>query len=140
MDRAAAAYYQAMMNDEVAKLQSTNKQLQTLLQQRQKCLATEQENEMVAQEFKLIKDPEATPVYKLVGPVLVKQDLDDARANVANRLQYFKQEKTRIDTQQKTLEQQRKASQDKLQEIQETVRKLQAEAVKQAQSSSMSTQ
>ena len=67
MDRAAASYYQSMMNDEVAKLQSVNKQLQSLLQQRQKCLATESENEMVAQEFKLIKDPEATPVYKLVG-------------------------------------------------------------------------
>ena len=66
------------------------------------------------------------------GPVLIKQDLEEAKVNVANRLSYFKQEKTRLDTQQKTLEKQRLESQEKLQSIQDTVRKMQAEAVKQA--------
>ena len=28
-------------------------------------------------------------VYKLIGPVLVKQDLDEAKATVAKRLEYI---------------------------------------------------
>jgi len=28
-------------------------------------------------------------IYKLIGPVLVKQDLDEAKATVAKRLEYI---------------------------------------------------
>ncbi|KAJ3109465.1 hypothetical protein HDU96_007229 [Phlyctochytrium bullatum] len=41
-------------------------------------------------EFKELK--EETPVYKLIGPVLVKQDLVEAKVNVDKRLQYIRSE------------------------------------------------
>lgn len=47
----------------------------------------ENENELVLNELKLIADDSA--VYKLVGPVLIKQDLDEARSNVEKRLQFI---------------------------------------------------
>ena len=37
-------------------------------------------------------EPEAS-VFKLVGPVLVKQDLVEARANVGKRLEYITAER-----------------------------------------------
>jgi chaperonin cofactor prefoldin len=47
----------------------------------------ENENELVLNELKLLGDDSA--VYKLVGPVLIKQDLDEARSNVEKRLQFI---------------------------------------------------
>ena len=36
-------------------------------------------------------------MFKLVGPVLVKQDLAEARANIDKRIEYIKTELTRVD-------------------------------------------
>lgn len=40
------------------------------------------------QEFKLLE--EDASVFKLVGPVLVKQDLQEARANIQKRMEFIK--------------------------------------------------
>eukprot|EP00850_Spirogloea_muscicola_P024367 SM000701S21273 [mRNA] locus=s701:97:1099:+ [translate_table: standard] len=45
------------------------------------------ENDMVQKELELLEDDAA--VYKLIGPVLVRQDLVEARANVAKRIEYI---------------------------------------------------
>ncbi|BBH01092.1 prefoldin 6 [Prunus dulcis] len=37
-------------------------------------------------------------VFKLIGPVLVKQDLAEARANVRKRIEYISAELKRLDT------------------------------------------
>jgi hypothetical protein len=47
----------------------------------------ENENELVLTELKLLGDDSS--VYKLVGPALIKQDLDEARSNVEKRLQFI---------------------------------------------------
>jgi prefoldin beta subunit len=52
-----------------------------------KLLAQHNENSMVLSELKLLD--EASTVYKLVGPVLLKQDLDEAKSVVEKRLQYI---------------------------------------------------
>lgn len=44
----------------------------------------------LAQELELVND-EAN-VYKLIGPVLVKQDLAEAKANVKKRIEYISAE------------------------------------------------
>jgi prefoldin beta subunit len=36
-------------------------------------------------------------VYKLIGPVLVKQDLNEARGNVEKRLDYIRAENDRLE-------------------------------------------
>mmetsp|Transcript_33331 Transcript_33331/g.24068 ORF Transcript_33331/g.24068 Transcript_33331/m.24068 type:complete len:83 (-) Transcript_33331:208-456(-) len=45
---------------------------------------------MVRQEFALLK--EDAPVYKLVGPVLAKQDLSECKSNVQKRIDYIEKE------------------------------------------------
>jgi prefoldin beta subunit len=53
------------------------------------------ENELVLKELDLLK--EDANVYKLIGPVLVKQDLAEARANVNKRIEYISAELKRLD-------------------------------------------
>ncbi|KAL9268743.1 Prefoldin subunit 6-like protein [Drosera capensis] len=48
------------------------------------------ENELVLKELELLK--EDANVYKLIGPVLVKQDLAEANANVKKRIEYISAE------------------------------------------------
>jgi prefoldin beta subunit len=50
---------------------------------------------MVLQEFSLM-EPDAT-VYKLVGPILAKQDVNEARSNVEKRIEFIKKEIERMD-------------------------------------------
>ena len=54
------------------------------------------ENEMVMQEFKLLDEDAA--VYKLVGPVLAKQDLAECKSNVQKRIEFIDKEIARLET------------------------------------------
>lgn len=54
------------------------------------------------QELKLLDDD--ANVFKAVGPVLVRQDLMEARTNVTNRLDYIKKDIERLDNQIKGVE------------------------------------
>ena len=55
-----------------------------------------QENEMVLQEFKILD--EGAAVYKLVGPILAKQDLKDCKNNVEKRIEWIEKEVARLET------------------------------------------
>ena len=46
------------------------------------------ENEMALKEFQMLE--EDANVFKMIGPVLVKQDSKEAQENVKRRLEYFK--------------------------------------------------
>lgn len=60
------------------------------------------ENEIVLVELNHVRvggDAAAShgSVYKLVGPLLVKQDLDEAKANVQKRIEFIRGELKRLD-------------------------------------------
>ena len=52
------------------------------------------ENEMVMAEFKMLDDD--ANVYKLVGPILAKQDLSECKENVEKRLEFIDKEIARL--------------------------------------------
>jgi prefoldin beta subunit len=54
------------------------------------------ENDMVLQEFKMLGDD--ANVYKLVGPILAKQDLDECKSNVSKRIEFIDKEIARLAT------------------------------------------
>ncbi|ORY60421.1 Prefoldin beta-like protein, partial [Neocallimastix californiae] len=62
---------------------------------RQQLESQKQENESIQQEFKELKDDAV--IYKMIGPVLVKQDKADATQNVDKRLEYINGEIKRIE-------------------------------------------
>jgi len=55
-----------------------------------------QENEMVLNEFKELN--EENVVYKLVGPILAKQELSECRSNVEKRVEFIDKEIARQDS------------------------------------------
>ena len=86
----------------VKKLQSEREKLQVLTKEFQKCVSTRQqfdaqlnENELVLSEFNRLK-PNAE-VFKLVGPVLVKQEVTEAISTVKKRITFIKGELERCD-------------------------------------------
>ena len=95
MDQKTAQRLQSEMNEEVKRIQDASKRLSSLVSQRAKLLAQQNENEMVEKELQSSGDGDEegqAAVWKLVGPVLVKVEVDEARSNVASRLKWFKEE------------------------------------------------
>lgn len=60
------------------------------LSQRQQLDGQLNENIAVKKELDLLKGED--DVFKLIGPVLIKQDLDEAKQNVAKRMEYISSE------------------------------------------------
>ncbi|UYV79446.1 PFDN6 [Cordylochernes scorpioides] len=87
---------QKKLSQEVDKIKNVQKDIQKLYGQRQKLDAQLNENTIVKEELALV-DPAASNVYKLIGPVLVKQDLVEAKQNVDKRIEYITGELKRHD-------------------------------------------
>lgn len=58
--------------------------------QRQQLDGQLNENTGVNQELNLLKPGDE--VFKLIGPVLIKQDLEEAKQNVSKRMEYISSE------------------------------------------------
>ena len=54
---------------------------------KQSLIEKKNENEMVLQEINLM-DQDAV-IYKLVGPILAKQDINESKANVSKRIEFI---------------------------------------------------
>jgi len=83
------------MDKLVEEYKEQQRSLQTNYDSRSQLLIQQQENEVVEKEFAVLEN-DAT-VYKLVGPVLVKQNIVDAKHNVKKRLTYIREEIDRAD-------------------------------------------
>lgn len=65
-------------------------ELEGLVDARQKLESQQQENQGVQSEFAQLED--SAPVYKLVGPVLLRQDKSEAVMAVNGRLEFIEKE------------------------------------------------
>lgn len=90
MDRATAQRLNADLSAHVTELQEISKKLNALIPKRATLMSQLSENEMVKKEFDLLDDE--ARIFKLNGPVLVKQDVSEAKVNVMNRLKFFQAE------------------------------------------------
>lgn len=79
---------------EVQNFRRLQEELQELQSDLQTVTAQETENDMVKQELSFLSD--ASLVYKMLGPVLIKQDLEDAQQTVSKRLEFIRDEKDKI--------------------------------------------
>ncbi|XP_065191688.1 prefoldin subunit 6-like [Sycon ciliatum] len=77
------------------KFQEKQKDLQKSARAREHLETQRQENVMVKEELDLLA--EEANVFKMVGPVLVKQDLGEARMTVDKRLEYINKEIARYE-------------------------------------------
>ncbi|KAK4040107.1 Prefoldin subunit 6 [Parachaetomium inaequale] len=81
------------LSEEFTKLQQD---LQDTVQSRQKLEAQKQENLGVQKEFSKLKEEET--IYKLIGPVLLKQERTDAESTVNGRLEFIEKEISRLES------------------------------------------
>ncbi|KAF9344456.1 hypothetical protein BGX26_004347, partial [Mortierella sp. AD094] len=72
------------------------------VESRQRLDSQLQENKLVQDEFKLLKDD--ANIYKLIGPVLTKQDKAEAVTNVDKRIDFINAEIVRVEKQLKDLQ------------------------------------
>eukprot|EP00914_Ancora_sagittata_P024674 GHVO01049306.1.p1 GENE.GHVO01049306.1~~GHVO01049306.1.p1 ORF type:complete len:116 (-),score=28.56 GHVO01049306.1:59-406(-) len=79
----------------IPELQKKQSRLQALMQDQYRLSTQQAENQIVLEELKLL-EAEAQ-VYKLVGPVLVKEDTTEAVGTVQQRLKYIETEIGRIE-------------------------------------------
>lgn len=82
------------------------------------------ENELVLKELDLLN--EDANVYKLIGPVLVKQDLAEANANVKKRIEYISAELKRLDSTVQDLEEKQNSKKEAIFKLQQRIQSLQA--------------
>lgn len=64
-------------------------------------------------------------MYKLFGPVLVKQDLEESRQNVVKRMDYIKGELKRCNDTLETLEKKQDQHREKFQKFQQQFQQIQ---------------
>jgi len=119
----------AAVDAEVAKFRALQTEIQELRSSQQTLIGQQNENEMVKQELDLLDEDSAT-VYKMVGPVLMKNDVDDAKQTVDKRLEYITGELKKLDK--KVEDAQTKASEsgEKIQQMQSAMQQAAAEAAR----------
>jgi prefoldin beta subunit len=101
-------------------LTSARTDLQSALEARQKLEAQQSENEAVKSEFDTLSD--GAGIYKLVGPVLLKQERTEAVSAVDGRLEYIGKEIERTEERIKDLQ---SASDNKRVELMQLQQKMQ---------------
>eukprot|EP00931_Biecheleriopsis_adriatica_P095006 TRINITY_DN6862_c0_g1_i1.p1 TRINITY_DN6862_c0_g1~~TRINITY_DN6862_c0_g1_i1.p1 ORF type:complete len:125 (-),score=53.44 TRINITY_DN6862_c0_g1_i1:47-421(-) len=111
------------MQKEMEKFKGMQETLQKAYEARMGLIAQQQETELVKEEFESIEE-DAT-IFKLVGPVMVKQNVDDAKGNVEKRLEYISGELERSN---KIISNQEKELGEKQQELIKMQQAMQAAA------------
>ena len=66
------------------------KKFEQISERRRILIAQESENQMVSKELDLLENDAV--IYKLIGSIMVKQSLDDAKNTVSKRLEYISSE------------------------------------------------
>ncbi|RKO97353.1 hypothetical protein CXG81DRAFT_11815 [Caulochytrium protostelioides] len=82
---------------EVEKFQKLQQDYNKLIVSRSQLESQLSENRMVADEFKRMKPDSDASIFKLVGPVLVKQETVEATSNVNKRIEFITNEIKRLD-------------------------------------------
>ncbi|KAI7802021.1 prefoldin subunit 6 [Triplophysa rosa] len=118
-----AEVIQKKLQAELEKYQQLQKDVSKSMTARQKLEAQFTENNIVKEELGLL-DSQNT-VYKLIGPVLVKQDLDEAKATVAKRLEYINGEIQRYETLLKDMEKKSEQHREVLSSLQQEYQRAQ---------------
>jgi prefoldin beta subunit len=81
--------------EQLKKYQTIEKERENIIVKRQQLEAQLTENNLVKTEMDLLEP--GTNIFKLVGPTLIKQDLDESKNTVNKRLEYINDEINRCE-------------------------------------------
>ena len=118
----------AAVDEEVAKYRSLQEDIMQKRGQLRHLVSQQNENEMVKQELGLLSDNAV--VYKMVGPVLLKNELDDAKMTVNKRLEFISGEVKKVESSLEQMEKHATEVARKVNEMQSLMQKAAVEAAK----------
>ncbi|KAG6622377.1 Prefoldin subunit 6 [Phytophthora cinnamomi] len=113
---------------EMTRYRALQDEVQVLATQRQTYAQQANENDMVKKELDLLDDE--AKVYKLVGPVLLKQDVDEAKSNVNKRLEFINNELSKVNSKIEAKEKEAIGIRSNISNMQMEMQKRAAEAAK----------
>ncbi|XP_043265909.1 prefoldin subunit 6 [Colletes gigas] len=114
------------LKTEIDKYKQVQKDYHKALSQRQQLDGQLNENVAVKKELDLLKPDDN--VFKLIGPVLIKQDLEEAKENVAKRMGYISSELKRVEDLIVTLDKKQESHQEMLEKYQQMFYQAQVKA------------
>ncbi|XP_048006680.1 prefoldin subunit 6 [Leguminivora glycinivorella] len=117
---------QKKLQKEVEMITNVQKEYHKAVAQKQQLDSQLNENKAVKEELILLKKD--AEVYKLIGPVLVKQDLEEAKQNVAKRMEFITKEIKRTDGHISALENKQEALQENVNKLRNDMEKLKVKA------------
>ncbi|XP_054158088.1 prefoldin subunit 6-like [Oppia nitens] len=117
---------QKQLSDEINKFGVLQKSYQKTLHLRQQLDSQLNENNIVKEEMDLLEDDAKT--YKLVGPLLQRIDLKEAKDNVNSRIKYISEEIKRHDKQIADLSQQQDQQREVVTKLQQQLQQFQMKA------------
>uniref|UniRef100_A0A6B2LSF8 Prefoldin subunit 6 n=1 Tax=Arcella intermedia TaxID=1963864 RepID=A0A6B2LSF8_9EUKA len=112
---------QQKLEVEMNEYQKITRDIEKASLNRQKLVTQLSENDIVKKELSLIEDDAA--VYKLIGPVLCKQDTEEAKSNVNKRIEYITNEIKRIGVNLGEMDKKLVEKRKKIMEIQQQLQK-----------------
>nr|CAG4648440.1 EOG090X0MQF [Moina brachiata]SVE93417.1 EOG090X0MQF [Moina brachiata] len=121
---------QKRLQQEVEKYKALQKEYQTVISSRQQLDSQLTENSGVRDELNLLEV--SANVFKLVGPVLVKQDLDEAKQNVNKRIDYISGEIKRLEKTIEDLDKKQDVQREALGKLQQQFQQAQVKAAMKA--------
>jgi prefoldin beta subunit len=86
---------QRKLEADVTEIKKIEAEYTKVFSAKQSLVEKKSENEMVLAEFNLMSADAS--VYKLVGPILAKQDVAESKTNVEKRIEYITKEIERMD-------------------------------------------
>ena len=114
---------------EIAEFRAIQQSMGKLRSDQQVLMQQHTENEMVKEELDRLNGDSC--VYKKVGPVLMKHDLDEAKQTVSKRLEFIANELEKVSDKISAKERLAESSARKIQEMQKAMQAAAAEAVQQ---------
>jgi prefoldin beta subunit len=113
---------------EMAKFRQLQEALQKLQDDLQVVMGQQAENDMVLQEMSLLSSDDT--LYKQIGPVLIKQNLEDSQETVKKRLEFINGEKKRLETKIESVQSKGNELAAKVQKMQANLQQTTAEAIR----------
>ncbi len=84
------------LEEEMKQLRQAQAEIEKSATARAHLIAQMKENELVQQELSLLDDE--ARIFKLIGPVMVKQEKKEAAANVSKRLDFLQKELKKLES------------------------------------------
>ncbi|KAL5012635.1 hypothetical protein ScPMuIL_011186 [Solemya velum] len=119
---------QKKLQTEVEKYQALQKDYQKYVGAKQQLDAQMNENTLVKEEMDRLE--QGANIFKMIGPVLVKQELEEAKITVQKRVDYITGEIKRHETTIKDLEKKQESHREDLAKLQQQFQQAKGAAIK----------